>query len=54
MCIRDRYMPTVMVDNAPSVVGGWSYCGQAWIVGAVWLAVFSVLGAVWFRRKEIN
>ena len=49
-----QYMPTVMVDNAPSVVGGWSYCGQAWIVGAVWLAVFSVLGAVWFRRKEIN
>lgn len=50
----NSHWPTVMVDNAPSVVGGWAYCGQAWIVGAIWLAVFTALGISAFRKKEIQ
>lgn len=49
-----QHMPTTIVDNAPSIVGGWAYCGQAWIVGAVWLAVFTAIGLIFFRKKEIN
>ena len=49
-----RYMPTVMVDTASTIAGDWAYCGQAWIVGAIWLAVFTALGISAFRKKEIQ
>lgn len=49
-----RYMPTVMVDTASTIAGDWAYCGQAWIVGAIWLAVFTALGISGFRKKEIQ
>lgn len=49
-----QYMPTTIVDNAPYIAGDWAYCGQAWIVGAAWLAAFSAIGLLAFRRKEIQ
>ena len=49
-----QYMPTVMLGNAPYIAGDWAACGQAWIVGAVWLAVFTAVGIAGFRRKEIQ
>lgn len=49
-----NYMPTVIADNAKEVVGNWAYCGKAWIVGAAWLAAFTTLGLLGFRRKEIK
>ncbi len=49
-----RYMPTVMVDTAYTIAGDWAYCGQAWIVGAIWLAVFTALGISGFRKREIQ
>lgn len=49
-----QYMPTVLLDRAPSVVGVWEYCGQAWLVGAVWFAVFTALGLFSFSKKEIK
>lgn len=49
-----QHMPTTIVDNAPSIVGDWAYCGQAWIVGAIWLAVFTAFGISGFRKKEIQ
>ena len=48
------YMPIVMVTNAPSIVGDWICCGQAWIVGAIWLVGFTAIGLANFRRKEIR
>lgn len=49
-----RYMPTVMLDTVPAVVGDWNYCGQAWLVGAVWLVVFTAIGLLAFRQREIK
>lgn len=49
-----QHMPTTIVDNAPYIAGDWAYCGQAWVVGAVWLAVFTAVGLIFFRKKEIN
>lgn len=48
------HMPTVMIETAPQVVGDWTYCGRAWIVGAVWFAVFTAIGLCGFYRKEIK
>ena len=48
------HMPTVMADTAASVVGDWAYCGKAWLVGAVWLVLFTAVGLIGFRRKEIK
>ena len=49
-----QHMPTVMLENAPYIAGDWAACGQAWIVGAIWLAVFTAVGIAGFRRKEIQ
>lgn len=49
-----QYMPTVMLGNAPYIAGDWAACGQAWIVGAIWLAVFTAIGLWGFHRKEIQ
>lgn len=49
-----NHMPTVMADTAKELVGDWAYCGKAWIVGAVWFAVFTVIGLCGFRKKEIK
>lgn len=49
-----NHMPTVMADSAKELVGDWAYCGKAWIVGAVWFAVFTVIGLCGFRKKEIK
>lgn len=49
-----QYMPTVMLGNAPYIAGDMTLCGQAWIVGAVWLVVFTAIGLLAFRRKEIQ
>ena len=48
------HMPTVMADCAKELVGDWAYCGKAWIVGAVWFVVFTVIGLCGFRKKEIK
>ena len=49
-----QHMPTVMLENAPYIAGDWAACGQAWIVGAIWLVVFTAIGLWGFRRKEIQ
>ena len=49
-----NHMPTVMADTAKELVGDWAYCGKAWIIGAVWLAAFTVIGLCGFQRKEIK
>ncbi|MGM9607567.1 MAG: ABC transporter permease [Oscillospiraceae bacterium] len=49
-----NHMPTVMAENAVNVVGDWAFCGKAWIVGAVWFAVFTAIGLCGFRKKEIK
>lgn len=49
-----HHMPTVLADNAKEVVGDWTYCGKAWIVGAVWFAAFTAIGLCGFQKKEIK
>lgn len=49
-----NHTPTVLADNAKAVVGDWAYCGKAWLVGAVWFAVFTAIGLCGFRKKEIK
>lgn len=49
-----NYMPGVMLGRAPEIVEDWAFCGQAWIVGAIWLVGFSALGILGFRKKEIK
>lgn len=49
-----HHMPTVLADNAKEVVGDWTYCGKAWIVGAVWFTAFTAIGLCGFQKKEIK
>lgn len=49
-----NHMPTVMAEAAQNTGMDWAYCGKAWIVGVVWLVVFTVIGLCGFRRKEIK
>lgn len=53
MTLHD-HMPTVMIETAPQVAGDWAYCGRAWIVGSAWFAVFTAIGLLGFRKKEIK
>lgn len=49
-----QYFPGPMLNGAKSVVGNWEYLGQAWIVGAFWVAVCTAVGLYGFHRKEIK
>lgn len=53
MAVLYQYLPTTLVGDASSVVGVWAFCGKAWLVGCVWLAVSTALGLWNFSRKEI-
>lgn len=52
--LLESRLPQVIVENAPSVVGDWSYLAQSWILGVVWIAVSTAIGLAVFRKKEIN
>lgn len=49
-----KYMPSVMADASANMGMDWTYCGKAWIVGAVWLICFTALGLWGFQKKEIK
>ena len=49
-----QYFPRPMLDGAKSVVGDWTYLGQAWVVGAFWVAACTAVGLYGFHRKEIK
>lgn len=49
-----RYFPRNMLERAQYVVGDMTYLGQAWLVGAFWVAVCTAVGLYGFRRKEIK
>ncbi len=48
------YFPVQMLNGAKSVVGDVSYLGRAWLVGAFWVIVCTVVGLYGFNRKEIK
>ncbi len=48
------YLPMPIANTLPDIVGDWTYCGRAWLVGMVWLAGFTLLGLIGFRGKEIK
>lgn len=55
MLVRiSQYFPWPMLDRAPALVGNWAYLGQAWLVGAFWLALSTAIGLYGFHRKEIK
>ncbi len=49
-----EYFPRPMLDTAKAVVGDLVYLGQAWLVGAFWVAACTAIGLYGFRRKEIK
>ncbi|MDE7003804.1 MAG: ABC transporter permease [Oscillospiraceae bacterium] len=49
-----EYFPNTMLNNAKSVVGDLVYLGQAWLVGAFWLAACTAVGLYAFHKKEIK
>lgn len=48
------YMPDQMMSAAKSMVGDWSFCWKAWLVGAVWFAAFTAAGLCAFHKREIK
>ena len=48
------YFPVRMLDGAQYVVGDMGYLGKAWLVGAFWVAAFTIIGLYGFKRKEIK
>lgn len=48
------YFPRPMLDTAKAVVGDPVYLGQAWLVGAFWVAACTAIGLYGFHRKEIK
>ena len=48
------YLPRPMLDTAKTVVGDPVYLGQAWLVGAFWVAACTAIGLYGFHRKEIK
>ena len=48
------YFPRPMLDIAKTVVGDPVYLGQAWLVGAFWVAACTAIGLYGFHRKEIK
>lgn len=49
-----EYFPVRMLNEAKSVVGDMAYLGQAWIVGAFWVAASTAIGLYGFHKKEIK
>ena len=49
-----QYFPVRMLSGAKAVVGDPVYLGQAWLVGAFWVAVCTAVGLYRFKKKEIN
>lgn len=49
-----NYFPRPMLEGAKAVVGDWVYLGQAWIVGAFWVAACTAIGLYGFYKKEIK
>lgn len=50
-----EHMPTTMANHVTMILEpDWSYCGRAWLVGAVWFAVFTAIGLIGFQKKEIK
>lgn len=49
-----QYFPVRMLSGAKAVVGDPVYLGQAWLVGAFWVAVCTAVGLYGFKKKEIN
>ena len=43
-----------MLDTAKTVGGDPVYLGQAWLVGAFWVAACTAIGLYGFHRKEIK
>lgn len=48
------YLPRPMLDMAVSVVGDWTFLGEAWLVGLFWVAVCTAIGLSGFYKKEIK
>lgn len=48
------YFPRNMLEGAKEVVGNMTYMGQAWLVGAFWVAASTAIGLYGFRKKEIK
>lgn len=49
-----QYFPVRMLSGAKAVVGDPVYLGQAWLVGAFWVAASTAVGLYGFKKKEIN
>ena len=49
-----QYFPVRMLSEAKAVVGDPVYLGQAWLVGAFWVAVCTAVGLYGFQKKEIK
>jgi ABC-type transport system involved in multi-copper enzyme maturation permease subunit len=49
-----QYFPVRMLSEAKAVVGDPVYLGQAWLVGAFWVAVCTAVGLYGFKKKEIK
>ena len=48
------WMPGSMISGAAEQVGSWAYMGQSWLIGLVWVAVFTAAGLAVLRKKEIT
>ena len=47
------YLPRPMLDMAVSVVGDWTFLGEAWLVGLFWVAVCTAIGLSGFYKNSI-
>ena len=46
-------MPVVLLNRVINTSAPWDLCVQCWKVGAGWFALFTAVGLLAFRRKEI-
>lgn len=53
MTVIRNHMPTLIIEQAMSVVGDWGFIGKSFLVGGVWVAVTSAIGLTAFRKREI-
>lgn len=49
-----NYMPSTLLAKSSEVVGDWAFCGQTWLIGMLWLVVFTAIGLMGFQKKEIK
>jgi len=55
LCIKIySWLPTTILEYAPSAGGDWDLLKKAWFVGAVWFAVSTAAGCIGFHRREIK